>query len=178
VRLDQSRRDLQVGPDIPGVDPAGDPSGRRADERVLLQPGAVVVLDRIASHDLRAEHLLLLGGRTGPVQAGGDQDQGALAGDPGLFQDLEHRPQDRLIGDRSGDVADQDAGVLPTPGDLSQGGGADRLLERRGDVALGVVQRRHVTDRQRTDDPIRGKLDGQSGPAIIQRQFHGLPRAA
>ncbi len=62
VGLDQTGGDLQVGTNVSGVDPSGDSAGGRADERVLFQAGAVVILDAITGYDLGAEHLLLLGG--------------------------------------------------------------------------------------------------------------------
>ena len=174
MRLDQAGGDLQVGPDVPAVDPAGNPPRGRADQRVLFQACAEMVLDAIAGHDLLAEHLELLGVGAGPVQAGRDQDQRLLAGNAGLLQDLEHRPQDRLVGDRPRDVADQDAGVFPPLGDLAQGGRADRLFQRRGDRRLGVRQRRHVANRQRPDDPLRGQLHVQSRPAVVQCELQGF----
>ena len=36
---------------------------------------------------------------------------------------------------------------------------------------LGIVQRRHVTNRQRPDDAIRGQLHVQSRPAVVERDF-------
>ena len=86
VGLDQAGGDLQVGLHVAAVDPAGNPARSRADERVLLEPGAEMVLDSIARHDLWPEHLELLGVGAGPVQAGRDQDQGALSRNAGFAQ--------------------------------------------------------------------------------------------
>ena len=137
-----------------------------------------MVLDPIAGHDLLAQHLELLGVRARPVQAGRDQNQRLLAGDAGLLENLEHRPQDRLVGNRTGDVADQDAGVFPA---LRRSRPARSVpigsSQSRGDRRFGIRQRRHVANRQRTDDPVRGQLDVQPRPAIVERELpflHGL----
>ena len=48
---------------------------------------------------------------------------------------------------------------------------ADRLFERRGDGALGIVERRNVLDRERADHAIRREIHGQSRAAVIERKL-------
>ena len=57
VRLDQAGRDLQIGPDVARVDPDRHAARARAEERVLGELLAVMVLDAIVGGDLGADHL-------------------------------------------------------------------------------------------------------------------------
>ena len=129
-----------------------------------------MVLDPVAGHDLRAEHLLLLGGGTGPVQPGGDQQQCPLDGNPGFVEDLQHRPEDRTVGDRPGDVADEDAGVGPPLGNPSQNGikffATADLLEQVRDrswlakVTNTVIHYWHKKNARKKNHPAVGSMNG------------------
>ena len=168
VRLDQPRGDLQLGAHVPSVDPGGDPPRGRPDQGMLLHPRAVVVLHAIGSGDLVAEHLPLLGRGAGPVQSGRDQDQDLLAGEPRLVKNPEHGTEDGAIGHGPGDVADQDAGILPAPGNLQEAGVPIGDSRGRRHRPLGIIQGGDVANRQRADHAVRGELDRQSGPAIVK----------
>ncbi len=137
-----------------------------------------MVLNPVAGHDLRAEHLELLLVGTRPMQPGGDQDQSSLARNPRLSQDLEHRPQDRLVGDGTRNVAYQDASILPPAGNFTEPRAADRLLKRESDGSLGVLERGHVADRQWTDHALGGQLHSQPCPPVIERHSQRLHRAS
>ena len=119
VRLDQAGGDLQVGPDVAAVDPAGHPARRRAEAacarraacRNGLRPGSSPAISGAEHLDASRRRCWAGAGRWRP-------GSGSARGDAGLAQDLEHRPEDRLVGHRPRDVADQDAGVFAPSGQL------------------------------------------------------------
>ena len=99
-----------------------------------------------------------------------------LARNSRLAQDPERRPQDRLVRDRPGDVADQDAGVFAALCQLPQRLAADRFLELGCNSRIGIIQRRNLLDRQRTDHAICGQLHGQARSTVIECYFQCLHR--
>ena len=105
------------------------------------------------------------------MQARRDQEQHLIACDACLVQYRKDRAEDGRVGHRPGDVAHQDAGAFPAASDVAERGRADRLLERKGHSGLGIGYRRDVANGQRSDNAIGGKLHGQSGPAVVERDF-------
>ncbi len=76
----------------------------------------------------------------GSVQAGGHQDEDILFVDPLVQQRVEQGRQQQTVGNRSGNVTDQDAGRFFAFGQLGQGGAADRFEQGPPDRAVDVFQ--------------------------------------
>ncbi len=122
MRLDQPDRHLQIGLHVTRVDPDGHTTGTVAQIGVFLGHLTVVVLDAVLPRNLGTEDLDQFVAFVGTMQTGGDQDQNVLAGNPRLFQRLQHRRQNQRVGNRTRDVADDDAGTAPARGQLPERG--------------------------------------------------------
>ena len=136
---------------------------------MLFEPRAEVILDAVAGHDLRADHLELFGLRARPVQSGRDQDQRASRGMPASRKTSSIGR--RIVWLGTGRVMSQirmQASLRPCassrkPGVPIGSSSADR------DGALRDRERRDVLDRQRADHAIRREFHVQSRSAVVER---------
>jgi hypothetical protein len=79
------------------------------------------LIDPVAGGDLLADQPLQFRPFVGAVHAGGDEDGDALAGNAGALQLGENRrQQQQRVGDRPGDVADDDHRIALPLGHLPQ----------------------------------------------------------
>src|SRR5262249_40649334 len=120
VRLDQARRDFQIGAKVALVEPDGDSGGRFAEEVMFFQQLAVMVLNAIVRSDLRPEHFFQLSALVGPVQSGGKQNEGIASGDALFLQRLQERRQDQAVWHRPRNIADKYAGIAATASDVGK----------------------------------------------------------
>mgnify|MGYP000688354516 CR=1 FL=1 len=83
-------------------------------------PGEVVGDGNGSQNAFGTDDLAQLIPFSGPMQAGCDQDQDVLPPDARGEDLLDERRQQSGMGDRAGDVTDQDAGRFAFPGQLSK----------------------------------------------------------
>ena len=124
---------------------------------VVLDP------DRV-EHPSIADELRELLAPVGPVESGGDEHRDVAGGDAVVDEGADHRPEKHVVRYRAGDVAYEDAGGAPAPGQACQRRRAGRLGERPFDRARGVAD-----DRQ-------GALAEHRGFASV-RDAHRKPPA-
>ena len=179
VRLDQAGGDLQVGPNVAGVDPGGTPRGVVPRKRMLVEARAVMVLDAIARRRSPRPTISSFSagvlGRCRPVAMRIRIWSRAI---PASCKTLSVGP--RIVRLGTGRVMSQirmQASFRPRASSRN-GGAFDRLIECMGHGRFGVFQRGHVANGQRTNHALRGQFDIQPRASIIQgesQRFHGLP---
>jgi hypothetical protein len=72
------------------------------------------------------------------MQTRGYQNGDVLTRDAGGFENLQHRPQNHFVGNRSRDVTDEYAGALFSTGQLPQGERAERRFEQPSKFTLRI----------------------------------------
>ncbi len=142
MRLDQAGRDTQVGLDEAPVDA----DRRRArgghaevDMRRIV-PREMILDTDIPKYPVVADQFGEFRTLVRPMQAGRDEYGDRVARNPGGHHDLDHRPQEQMVGNRTGDVADQDAGAPAPTREFIQRQAADRVVEGGKDCARLIRQ--------------------------------------
>jgi hypothetical protein len=170
--LNQAGGDLEVGIHVPRIDPDRHAARALAEVGVLAPLLAVMIDDPVLAGDRPADHLDDFFRLTFAVQAGGHEDCDLVARNPLALENLQHRPQDQLVGDRPRNVADDDAGIFLPAGDFFQRRSAVGFFQHLQQVTAGIGQRRRVLVFERTDDvPIR-QFCRQTGAAVFELDAH------
>ncbi len=81
----------------------------------------IMILNSDPLHDPRiANQFGKLFAKVRPMQAGGDQNGDAVECNPRGDQRFDYRPQEEMVGHRSGNVANEYAGAFASTGEFSQ----------------------------------------------------------
>ena len=169
VRLDEAGGDLDIGIDPRTIQVHRNIGRGRADVGERGSIAAVVVDHPIAAGDVRAEHLLQLGGSVGAVRPGRDQNGDVVRRDIGHL--LEQRRQHLLPRLRAGDVADRNRDRLSPPEELPERRAAERRADR-GQQRGARISDGGSEDRLDDDDPLLREIHLEPVDAIIQTHAH------
>ena len=107
MRLNEAKRDVQIGCHEPLVDVDRRAGGSIPQEAMLAQNFGVVVDHANIPVQIRPDDLPDFVFRRRPVQPGGDQDDDILAGNPALFQSRQQRRQHQPVRRGPRDIADR-----------------------------------------------------------------------
>ena len=174
VGLDQAGHDLQVRLDETPVDPDRDAPGRLPEIDVGFRVPREVVLDPDgAEHFVRSDQLPKLLPLVGAVQPGGDQDQDPLPGNARFLDRRDQRGKQRAVGDGPGDVADEDAGAFPAPGDFRERRASHGLFQRLPHRTDRVLEGLHRMLADHRDADVVRKVDGKGAPPVKKVYPHG-----
>jgi len=108
-----------------------------------------------------------------PVQAGRDDHVDAIPRHARSKQCLDQRPQKEMIGNRPGDVADQNTSRALAVRVLEQWRHADRLFQAGEHRASRVVEHGHRMLLDEMGLAVGRRIDGKSALAIEQVDGHG-----
>ena len=173
VRLDEPGRDAHVGVQVVAID-GHRSSGRRAPNlaaRVVIL--RVVIHDRIAVGNVRAEHALDLFRCAWPVQAGGDHQQNLFRRH--VRQLVQQRAHHGAVGRGAGDVADDDGDAIARRRDFTQWRRFDRVAQRISQRHVGAFH--HLTARGLDHVDRASEIHGQAALAIGQGHAHSRSSA-
>ncbi len=128
------RRDAQIRLDEEAVKLHRRAAGRGVAEirKARLVSCEVIGHTHMVKHPRIADQFRQLGAPRSVGAARRHEHGDPVERNPGRHHGLNHRPQEEMVRDRPGDVADQDAGARPVTCELGQRRGADRVVRARG----------------------------------------------
>ncbi len=173
MRLDEAGGDAQVRLHEAAVElDRRSPRPGAAEIEVGLLVARVVILDaHVLQNPGVAHELGELVAEIGPVQTRRDEHRDAIPRHARRNNGFDHRAQEQAIGDRPRDVADEDAGARPVPGELRKRPRADGLGEgsRNRRPRIGKLRQRTLANDGR---PRRGgQRQRQMAASIGQCDF-------
>ena len=137
VGLDEAGGDLQVGLEETAVEfhrcAAG--AGRAEVEAIRVVAREMIFHSDMRQHPRIADQLREFRALVGAMQAGRDENRDGRSGNARGDEVLDHRPQEKMVRHRPGDVADEDAGAPLSARERTQRRGAHRLVKRTANGA-------------------------------------------